>query len=129
MATFEDYAKKYRTSRIERRDGILQNAFQTDGHTMPWGELPHREFPQAFHDIASDPDIRVVIMTETGADLLRPTRHSGGRTRTDSRCLGRAGPRGGVLMFLMRFTERAYVHYTEEDVKNSFRSAVRLTFS
>jgi alkanesulfonate monooxygenase SsuD/methylene tetrahydromethanopterin reductase-like flavin-dependent oxidoreductase (luciferase family) len=32
-------------------------------------------------------------------------------------------------MFLMRFTERAYVHYTEEDVKNSFRSAVRLTFS
>jgi hypothetical protein len=32
-------------------------------------------------------------------------------------------------MFLMRFTERAYVHYTEEDVKNSIRSAVRLTFS
>jgi chorismate mutase len=31
-------------------------------------------------------------------------------------------------MFLMRFTERAYVNYTEEDVKNSFRSAVRLTF-
>jgi alkanesulfonate monooxygenase SsuD/methylene tetrahydromethanopterin reductase-like flavin-dependent oxidoreductase (luciferase family) len=32
-------------------------------------------------------------------------------------------------MFLMRFTERAYVNYTEEDVRNSFRSAVRLTFS
>ncbi len=32
-------------------------------------------------------------------------------------------------MFLMRFTERAYVAYSEEDVKNSFRSAVRLTFS
>jgi alkanesulfonate monooxygenase SsuD/methylene tetrahydromethanopterin reductase-like flavin-dependent oxidoreductase (luciferase family) len=32
-------------------------------------------------------------------------------------------------MFLLRFTERAYVHYTEEDVKNSYRSAVRLTFS
>jgi Luciferase-like monooxygenase len=32
-------------------------------------------------------------------------------------------------MFLMRFTERAYVNYTEEDVKNSSRSAVRLTFS
>lgn len=32
-------------------------------------------------------------------------------------------------MFLMRFTERAYFHYSEEDVKNSFRSAVRLTFS
>jgi len=32
-------------------------------------------------------------------------------------------------MFLMRFTERAYVAYSEEDVKNSFRNAVRLTFS
>ena len=32
-------------------------------------------------------------------------------------------------MFLMRFTERAYFNYTEQDVRNSFRSAVRLTFS
>ena len=32
-------------------------------------------------------------------------------------------------MFIMRFTERAYVAYSAEDVKNSFRNAVRLTFS
>ncbi len=32
-------------------------------------------------------------------------------------------------MFLMRFTERAYMDYTEEDVRNSPNSAVRLTFS
>ena len=32
-------------------------------------------------------------------------------------------------MFLMRFTERAYSNYTEEDVRNSPNSAVRLTFS
>ena len=32
-------------------------------------------------------------------------------------------------MFLMRFTERPYVAYSEEDVRNSFRSSVRLTFS
>ena len=32
-------------------------------------------------------------------------------------------------MFLMRFTERAYVNYTEEDVRNSPNNAVRLTFS
>ncbi len=31
-------------------------------------------------------------------------------------------------MFIMRFTERAYTNYTEEDVRGSFRSAVRLTF-
>ena len=32
-------------------------------------------------------------------------------------------------MFLMRFTERAYVNYTERDVRDSVNSAVRLTFS
>ena len=32
-------------------------------------------------------------------------------------------------MFLMRFTERAYMDYTEEDVRNSPNDAVRLTFS
>ena len=32
-------------------------------------------------------------------------------------------------MFLMRFTERAYMDYTEEDVRNSPNNAVRLTFS
>jgi hypothetical protein len=32
------------------------------------------------------------------------------------------------LVFLMRFTERACVNYTAEDVKNSPNSAVRLTF-
>ena len=32
-------------------------------------------------------------------------------------------------MFLMRFTERAYVNYTEEEVRNSLNNAVRLTFS
>ena len=32
-------------------------------------------------------------------------------------------------MFTMRFTERAYTNYTEEDVRNSPNSAVRVTFS
>ena len=31
-------------------------------------------------------------------------------------------------MFIMRFTERAYTNYTEDDVKNSFNSASRVTF-
>ena len=32
-------------------------------------------------------------------------------------------------MFIMRFTERPYMDYKEEDVRGSYRSAVRLTFS
>ena len=31
-------------------------------------------------------------------------------------------------MFIMRFTERAYTNYTEDDVRNSFNSASRVTF-
>jgi enoyl-CoA hydratase/carnithine racemase len=72
MATLADYAEKYQTIRMERRDGILQMTFHTDGHTLQWGELPHREFPQAFHDIASDPDNKVVIMTGTGEAFSGP---------------------------------------------------------
>jgi hypothetical protein len=33
MATLADYAEKYQTIRMERRDGILQMTFHTDGHT------------------------------------------------------------------------------------------------
>ncbi len=36
---------------------------------------------------------------------------------------------GDATMFTMRFTERPYVAYTEAEVKSSFRSSVRLTFS
>ena len=32
-------------------------------------------------------------------------------------------------MFIMRLTERPYVAYTEDEVRRSFRSSVRLTFS
>jgi enoyl-CoA hydratase/carnithine racemase len=72
MATLADYAEKYRTIRMERRHGILQMTFHTEGQALQWGELPHREFPQAFHDIASDPDNKVVIMTGTGEVFSGP---------------------------------------------------------
>jgi hypothetical protein len=52
MASFDDYAGKYRTIRMERRDGILQMTFHTDGGPLQWGLLPHGEFPQAFRDVA-----------------------------------------------------------------------------
>jgi enoyl-CoA hydratase/carnithine racemase len=72
MARFEDYALKYQTIRMERRDGILQITFHSDGGPLQWGQLPHREFPEAFHDIGSDPDNKVVIMTGTGAMFSGP---------------------------------------------------------
>ena len=72
MAMFEDYAEKYQSVRMERRDGILQLTFHTDGGPLQWGETPHREFPEAFRDIGSDPETKVVIMTGTGEAFSGP---------------------------------------------------------
>jgi enoyl-CoA hydratase/carnithine racemase len=72
MAVFDEYASKYQTIRMERRNGILQMTFHTDGDTLQWGSLPHHEFPQAFADIGSDPENRVVIMTGAGEAFSGP---------------------------------------------------------
>ncbi|MGH8065715.1 MAG: hypothetical protein ACRERE_10890, partial [Candidatus Entotheonellia bacterium] len=72
MATVERAAEPYQTIRLERRDGILPRTCQTNGGPLQWGEAPHREGPEAFRDIGSDPDTTVVIMTGTGAACSGP---------------------------------------------------------
>jgi enoyl-CoA hydratase/carnithine racemase len=72
MARFADYATKYQTIRMERREGILQLTFHTNGGPLQWGLLPHGEFPEAFRDIGSDADNKVVIMTGTGEVFSGP---------------------------------------------------------
>ena len=72
MARFEDYSRKYQTIRMERRGGILELTFHTDGGPLQWGPVPHSEFPEAFHDIGSDPDNKVVIITGTGTVFSGP---------------------------------------------------------
>jgi len=44
MAHFDDYATKYQTVRMERRDGILQMTFQPAA-ALQWGLLPHGVSP------------------------------------------------------------------------------------
>ncbi len=66
MKRFEEYANKYETVRMERRDGILQATLHTGGQSMVWAEVPHREVGYAFADIGSDPENKVVILTGTG---------------------------------------------------------------
>jgi enoyl-CoA hydratase/carnithine racemase len=72
MSKFEEYSNKYHTVRMERREGILQITFHTNGGSLQWGSLPHGEFAQAFGDIASDPENKVVIMTGTGDAFSGP---------------------------------------------------------
>ena len=70
MARFEEYSRKYSTIRMERRDGILQMTFHTNGGTIVWDQVPHTEFPEAFTDIGNDPENMVVIMTGTGGAFI-----------------------------------------------------------
>jgi enoyl-CoA hydratase/carnithine racemase len=66
MTRFDDYAAKFTCIQMERRDGILQVRFHTDGGPFQWGPTPHGELPQAFRDIGADKENKVVILTGTG---------------------------------------------------------------
>ncbi len=68
MARFDEYADRYQSIAMERRDGILQMTFHTDGGPLKWGEIPHREFGYAFTDVGSDTENKVIIITGTGDD-------------------------------------------------------------
>jgi enoyl-CoA hydratase/carnithine racemase len=85
MARFEDYARKYQSVRMERRNGILQLTFHTNDGPLQWGEVPHREFPEAFRDIGGDPENRVVIMTGTGEAFSGPRAAPDARLRRTAR--------------------------------------------
>jgi len=63
---FDDYRNKYTQARLERRNGILQVTFHTDGKELQWGAAPHDEFSFLFADIARDFENKVVILTGTG---------------------------------------------------------------
>src|SRR2546421_9186000 len=72
MSALEEYANKYTSARMERRNGVLQVTLHTDGQSLRWGFLPHGELPEAFHDIGADRENRVVILTGTGQEFSGP---------------------------------------------------------
>lgn len=72
MSDFDEYSQKYQSIRMERRSGILQVTLHTNGDTLQWGAIPHAELPQAFRDIGSDYDNKVVILTGTGEGFSGP---------------------------------------------------------
>src|SRR5439155_23229931 len=72
MSSFDEYANKYKTARMELRNGVLQVTLHTDGQALRWGFLPHSELPEAFHDIGADRENRVVILTGTGDEFSGP---------------------------------------------------------
>src|SRR5213594_314787 len=72
MSSFDEYKNRYKTARMERRNGVLQVTLHTDGQSLRWGFLTHGELPEAFHDIGADRENRVVILTGTGHEFSGP---------------------------------------------------------
>ena len=72
MSSLDEYADKYPSIRMERRNGILQMTFHTDDGPLQWGGSPHKEFSQVFVDVGSDFENRIVIMTGTGDTFTGP---------------------------------------------------------
>lgn len=68
---FAEYADRYRTAEVTRDDaGVVTVRMNTRGGPLQWGGRPHRELPELFMALASDRDIKVVILTGTGDSFI-----------------------------------------------------------
>jgi enoyl-CoA hydratase/carnithine racemase len=70
---YEDYEKKYRFVKFERRNGIVQiTIHRNNGHAY-WSAFIgglHDELGDAFYQVGRDPEARVVILTGAGDEFL-----------------------------------------------------------
>ena len=72
MARFDDYAQAYQSYSYGTAPGHPADHLSYQWWPSAMGELPHREFGQAFRDVAADPENQVVIMTGTGEAFSGP---------------------------------------------------------
>lgn len=72
MTQFKDYREHYSCVKMERQNGILELTLHTNGGSLQWGAVPSRELPEAFNDIARDPENKVIILTGTGPEFIGP---------------------------------------------------------
>jgi enoyl-CoA hydratase/carnithine racemase len=67
MSRFDTYRDAYPNARLTRSSsGVLEVALHTDGGKLVFNGHTHEQFVDLFHDIGSDPDTRVVILTGSG---------------------------------------------------------------
>jgi hypothetical protein len=58
MAKFDDYMNRYKHIRMERRDGVLQIIFHTEGGPLKWSMAAHEELGYAFAEISRDEETK-----------------------------------------------------------------------
>lgn len=80
MAKFVEYSQKYRHVKMQRHNGILEVTLHTNGGTLQWGIETQIELGDAFTDIGSDRENRVIILTGAGDEFIGPRRHSSDMT-------------------------------------------------
>jgi len=67
MSRFETYRDQYPNARLSRSpEGVLEIALHTEGGKLVFNGHTHEQFVDLFHDVGSDPDNQVVILTGTG---------------------------------------------------------------
>ena len=68
---FDDYHDRFATADVTRDDqGVVTVRMHSKGGPLKWGGPPHQELPELFNAIASDRDVRVVILTGTGDSFI-----------------------------------------------------------
>jgi enoyl-CoA hydratase/carnithine racemase len=71
MSRFESYRDRFANARLIRSDsGVLEVALHTDGGKLIFNGHTHEQFVELFHEIGSDPDNRVVILTGSGEAFM-----------------------------------------------------------
>lgn len=71
MSRFENYRHSFNNARLTRSPtGVLEVMFHTDGGSLLFNGHTHEEFVELFHQIGSDPDNRVVILTDAGEAFM-----------------------------------------------------------
>jgi enoyl-CoA hydratase/carnithine racemase len=67
MSRHETYFERFPNARITRTDsGVLQIKLHTDGGKLVFNGHTHEQFVELFHEVGSDADNRVVILTGSG---------------------------------------------------------------
>ncbi|MFG1427958.1 enoyl-CoA hydratase/isomerase family protein [Roseixanthobacter glucoisosaccharinicivorans] len=67
MSTFNSYKNSFPNARLTRSEsGVLEVALHTDGGKLIFNGHTHEQFVDLFHQIGSDPDNHVVILTGSG---------------------------------------------------------------
>src|SRR5246500_2461940 len=71
MTHFDSYRESFPNARLTRsKTGVLEVALHTNGDTLVFNGHTHEQFVDLFHEVGSDPDNRVVILTGSGGAFM-----------------------------------------------------------